>query len=49
MQMLPYLRPGGVYLCEDVHGINNRFAAYAHKLADHINAASLTRNADSDF
>jgi hypothetical protein len=27
-ELLPHLRPGGVYLCEDVHGFNNRFGAY---------------------
>ena len=25
-EMLPHLRPGGVYLCEDVHGIHHDFA-----------------------
>lgn len=39
-EMLPHLRPGGVYLCEDVHGIGNRFAAYAHGLADQLNPAN---------
>ncbi len=37
-EMLPHLRPGGVYICEDVHGIGNRFAAFAHALADELNA-----------
>jgi hypothetical protein len=36
-EMLPHLRPGGVYLCEDVHGIGNPFAAFAHSLADALN------------
>ena len=31
-ETLPFLRPGGVYLCEDVHGVDNRFAAYAYAL-----------------
>jgi hypothetical protein len=48
-EMLPYLRPGGVYLCEDVHGISNRFMAYAQKLADYLNLASLTPSRDLDF
>jgi hypothetical protein len=38
-ETLPYLRPGGVYICEDIHGIGNRFAAFAHSLADNLNAA----------
>jgi hypothetical protein len=46
-EILPYLRPGGVYLCEDIHGISNRFAAYAQRLADHLNAASLKPGRDS--
>jgi len=36
-EMLPHLRPGGVYICEDVHGIGNQFAAFAHSLADELN------------
>ena len=28
-KMLPHIRPGGVYLCEDVHGISNRFTEFA--------------------
>jgi hypothetical protein len=37
-EMLPHLRAGGVYLCEDVHGALNRFAAYAHGFAHNLNA-----------
>jgi Methyltransferase domain len=48
-ETLPYLQPGGVYLCEDIHGLSNRFAAYAQKLADYLNAASLIPNRNSDF
>jgi hypothetical protein len=36
-EMLPRLRPGGVYLCEDVHGPNNRFSAFASSLVDGLN------------
>jgi hypothetical protein len=36
-EMLPYLRPGGVYLCEDTHGTDNRFASYASGLIDELN------------
>ncbi len=36
-EMLPYMRNGGVYLCEDVHGDKNDFAAYATSLVDHLN------------
>lgn len=36
--MLPRIRPGGVYLCEDIHGIQHGFAAYLHGFAKHLNA-----------
>lgn len=36
-EMLPHLRPGGVYLCEDVHGCFNRFGAYAAGLVRALN------------
>ncbi len=38
--MLPHIRPGGVYMCEDVGGIHNRFQAYV---------AGLGRNLASSF
>lgn len=27
-EMFPHLRPGGVYICEDIHGCHNAFASY---------------------
>ena len=36
--MLPRIRPGGVFLCEDIHGIHNGFAAYLHGFVKHLNA-----------
>ncbi len=36
-ETLPYLRPGGVYLCEDIHGRGNSFAAFASALVDELN------------
>jgi hypothetical protein len=39
-ELLPYLRPGGIYLCEDVHGIYNPFASYVHGLGHKLNDAS---------
>ena len=36
-ELLPYIRPGGVYLCEDIHKQNNSFAAYVSGLADRLN------------
>lgn len=40
-EMLPYLRPGGVYLCEDVHYRNNTFSAFARGLVDELNHMNL--------
>jgi hypothetical protein len=37
-EALPRLRPGGVFICEDVHGAGNPFTAYAAALADELNA-----------
>lgn len=36
-EMLPHLKCGGVYLCEDVHGRHNGFASYAAKFAEELN------------
>lgn len=35
-EMLPHLRPGGVYVCEDIHGDFNRFGAYVRGLAANL-------------
>lgn len=37
-EMLPHLRPGGIYLCEDIHGELNSFSAYAQGLSKNLNA-----------
>jgi hypothetical protein len=39
-ELLPHIRWGGVYLCEDITTVNNRFAAYLHGLSTNLNAAS---------
>ena len=36
-EMLPHLSPGGVYLCEDIHGIHNEFIAFASGLVNELN------------
>lgn len=36
-ELLPHLRPGGVFLCEDVSGIHNEFAAYVSGLVAQLN------------
>lgn len=40
-EMLPYLRPGGIYLCEDIHRVHNKFSAYIGGLINHFNATTL--------
>jgi SAM-dependent methyltransferase len=37
-EILPHLRPGGVYICEDIHGIGNRFMSFAQSLSAELNA-----------
>ncbi|HKF73072.1 MAG TPA: class I SAM-dependent methyltransferase [Stellaceae bacterium] len=36
-EMLPHIRPGGIYVCEDVHRNNNRFNSYCHGLLKSLN------------
>ncbi|AOS44937.1 Demethylmacrocin O-methyltransferase [Lacunisphaera limnophila] len=45
-ELLPHVRPGGVYLCEDIHGEDNAFAAYATGLAAMLSAGEVTGNSD---
>jgi hypothetical protein len=47
-ELLPFLRPGGVYLCEDVHGAYNRFASYVHGLGHKLNDDSRTESFPDD-
>jgi hypothetical protein len=37
-EVLPHLSANGVYICEDIHGIDNSFAGYVHAMADRLNA-----------
>lgn len=39
--LLPHLRPGGIYLCEDVQGVSQRFADYISGLVRSLNATAL--------
>lgn len=36
-EMLPHLKPGGIFICEDIHGRSNRFAAFAAALTTALN------------
>jgi hypothetical protein len=47
-ELLPHLRPGGVYLCEDVHGAFNRFASYVGGLAHKLNEMPNWRESPDD-
>lgn len=40
-EMLLYLRPGGVYLCEDVHGQFNNFSAFGTSLVHELNDTNI--------
>jgi len=44
-EMLPFLNPGGVYLCEDVQGSYHRFSAFASGLVDNLN--DMNRKSES--
>lgn len=47
-EMFPRLNPGGVFLCEDVHGERNPFSAYVAGLSDRLHAYHPTAM-DGDF
>lgn len=48
-EMLPHLHPGGVYICEDVHGDRNRFAGIGHALCDALNAGEIASREGEDW
>jgi hypothetical protein len=41
-ELLPRLRPGGVYICEDIHGEDNAFLGYVHGLSRGLFSYDLT-------
>jgi hypothetical protein len=47
-ELLPHLRAGGVYLCEDVFMVFNEFSSYVHGLAQNLNALDLEQNVDDN-
>jgi hypothetical protein len=47
-ELLPFMRPGGVYICEDLHGVFNRFASYVHGLSHKLNDYGLMREFRDD-
>jgi hypothetical protein len=42
-ETLPHIKPGGVYICEDIHGDDNSFSAYATGYVRHLNKFDLER------
>jgi hypothetical protein len=47
-ELLPHLQPGGVFLCEDLHGAFNVFSSYADGLIHNLHGAGpATNNLDS--
>ncbi|HKN74615.1 MAG TPA: class I SAM-dependent methyltransferase [Candidatus Acidoferrum sp.] len=47
-ELLPHLRPGGVYLCEDLHGTLNTFASYICGFTVNLNASDQQENNVND-
>jgi Methyltransferase domain len=43
-ELLPHLRPGGIYVCEDLHEAFNGLAAYVCGLAQDLNSSRLEYN-----
>lgn len=47
-ELLPHLRPGGVYLCEDLTSRSNRFSSYIYGFASNLNGSQRwERNSDN--
>ena len=40
-EMLPHIHPGGIYLCEDIHGVDNGFNSYCQGLIKNLNEMTL--------
>jgi hypothetical protein len=43
---LPRLRPSGVYVCEDLHGVHNEFVRFLDGLARNLDATSPGSRSD---
>jgi len=41
--MLPHIRPGGIYLCEDLHELHNGFTTYMHGIVKNLNAQAFDK------
>lgn len=40
-ELLPHLQPGGIFWCEDILGIHQKFVAYLYGLSDRLNAYGI--------
>jgi hypothetical protein len=47
-ELLPHMHPGGVYLCEDLHGTLNAFASYMCGFAMNLNACDRQEYNEND-
>jgi hypothetical protein len=47
-EMLPIMSPGGIYLCEDIHGGFHGFTAYLYGVLNHLNSPN-TRDKPTSF
>jgi 23S rRNA U2552 (ribose-2'-O)-methylase RlmE/FtsJ len=47
-ELLPHLRAGGVYMCEDVTNVFNEYTSHVHGLTQHLNAIDLQQNFDNN-
>ena len=47
-ELLPHVRPGGVYICEDIHGRGNAFAEFVYGLADTLNGFEGVKSSPDD-
>jgi len=43
-EIVPHIKPGGVYVCEDIHGVQNMFSLYLHQLSQNLNACQNFQN-----
>ena len=47
--VLPRLRPGGVYICEDTHGTNNEFSRFVDGFTRNLDAGAPTLRPNSGY
>lgn len=47
-ELFPHLSPGGIYLCEDIHGTAQTFSAYVSGLSSQLHASPLEEDLAND-